>query len=112
VFEQFLLRKRVDAVIAVSLELTDNEVSRLLAMGKPVVAYDLAESHVSANGGGLFAQPDDVEGFAAHIGTLLDDPGLRDRLGALGRERVETELNWRRSERALLAAYERALGAG
>jgi DNA-binding LacI/PurR family transcriptional regulator len=37
VFEQFLLRKRVDAVIAVSLELTDNEVSRLLAMGKPVV---------------------------------------------------------------------------
>lgn len=37
VFEHFLLRKRVDAVIAVSLELTPDEVSRLLAMKKPIV---------------------------------------------------------------------------
>jgi LacI family repressor for deo operon, udp, cdd, tsx, nupC, and nupG len=37
VFEHFLLRKRVDAVIAVSLELTQSEVSRLLAMKKPIV---------------------------------------------------------------------------
>ncbi|MGW9111643.1 LacI family DNA-binding transcriptional regulator [Microbacterium sp. NPDC055683] len=37
VFEEFLLRQRVDAVIAVSLELTPHEVSRLLALGKPLV---------------------------------------------------------------------------
>ncbi|WP_167044401.1 LacI family DNA-binding transcriptional regulator [Salinibacterium sp. ZJ454] len=37
VFEHFLMRKRVDAVIAVSLELTANEVSRLLAINKPIV---------------------------------------------------------------------------
>jgi DNA-binding LacI/PurR family transcriptional regulator len=37
VFEHFLLRKRVDAVIAVALELTDDEVSRLLAIHKPIV---------------------------------------------------------------------------
>jgi len=37
VFEHFLLRGRVDAVIAVSLELTADEVTRLLALGKPVV---------------------------------------------------------------------------
>jgi DNA-binding LacI/PurR family transcriptional regulator len=37
VFEHFLLRKRVDAVIALSLELTPSEVSRLLAMNKPIV---------------------------------------------------------------------------
>src|SRR6185312_5598248 len=37
VFEHFLLRKRVDAVIAISLELTGDEVSRLLEIGKPVV---------------------------------------------------------------------------
>jgi Transcriptional regulators len=37
VFEQFLLRKRVDAVIAVGLELTEHEVQRLLELGKPVV---------------------------------------------------------------------------
>ena len=37
VFEHFLLRKRVDAVIAVSLELTADEVQRLLDLGKPIV---------------------------------------------------------------------------
>ena len=37
VFEHFLLRKRVDAVIAISLELTGGEVERLLAMNKPTV---------------------------------------------------------------------------
>ena len=37
VFDHFLLRKRVDAVIAISLELTDDELSRLLELNKPVV---------------------------------------------------------------------------
>jgi LacI family transcriptional regulator, repressor for deo operon, udp, cdd, tsx, nupC, and nupG len=37
VFEHFLLRQRVDAVIAISLELTSDEVSRLHALGKPLV---------------------------------------------------------------------------
>jgi LacI family repressor for deo operon, udp, cdd, tsx, nupC, and nupG len=37
VFEQFLLRKRVDAVIAISLELTESEIGRMLAMKKPLV---------------------------------------------------------------------------
>jgi LacI family transcriptional regulator, repressor for deo operon, udp, cdd, tsx, nupC, and nupG len=37
VFEHFLLRQRVDAVIAVSLELTEHEVERLHDLGKPLV---------------------------------------------------------------------------
>jgi LacI family repressor for deo operon, udp, cdd, tsx, nupC, and nupG len=37
VFEHFLLRQRVDAVIAISLELTEREVGRLHALGKPLV---------------------------------------------------------------------------
>lgn len=37
VFEHFLLRKRVDAVIAVSLELTASEVQRLHDLRKPMV---------------------------------------------------------------------------
>lgn len=37
VFEHFLLRKRVDAVIAVSLELTADEVQRLIDLDKPIV---------------------------------------------------------------------------
>jgi LacI family transcriptional regulator, repressor for deo operon, udp, cdd, tsx, nupC, and nupG len=37
VFEHFLLRKRVDAVIAISLELTPSEVTRLINLRKPIV---------------------------------------------------------------------------
>ena len=37
VFEHFLLRQRVDAVIAISLELTPDEVARLHALNKPLV---------------------------------------------------------------------------
>lgn len=37
VFEHFLLRKRVDGVIAVALELTAPEISRLLELNKPIV---------------------------------------------------------------------------
>lgn len=37
VFEHFLLRQRVDAVIAISLELTDAEVARLHELKKPLV---------------------------------------------------------------------------
>lgn len=36
VFEYFLVRKRVDAVIAVTLEITAGEAERLLALGKPI----------------------------------------------------------------------------
>ncbi|WP_438854761.1 LacI family DNA-binding transcriptional regulator [Agromyces sp. M3QZ16-3] len=37
VFEHFLLRQRVDAVVAVSLELTEHEVQRLHELRKPLV---------------------------------------------------------------------------
>lgn len=37
VFDYFLVRKRVDAVIAVGIELTAREVDRLLSLGKPIV---------------------------------------------------------------------------
>jgi DNA-binding LacI/PurR family transcriptional regulator len=37
VFEYFLVRKRVDAVIAVTLEMSPAEATTLLALGKPIV---------------------------------------------------------------------------
>jgi glycosyltransferase involved in cell wall biosynthesis len=92
---------------------TMNKVVEYMAIGKPVVAYDLAEARVSADGGGLFTPADDVGAFAENIARLLEDPELRATLGTAGRRRVETELNWRRSEQNLLAAYGRVLnGAG
>jgi hypothetical protein len=43
------------------------------------------------------------------VAELLDDPARREQMGALARERIETELSWQHSEGALLAAYARVL---
>jgi glycosyltransferase involved in cell wall biosynthesis len=85
------------------------KIPEYMAMARPIVSYDLTESRVSAGDAALYATPGDVDGFAARIDELLGDAALRERMGALGRARVERELSWQHSEPALLAAYERAL---
>jgi glycosyltransferase involved in cell wall biosynthesis len=82
-----------------------------MAMGKPVVAFDLPETRYSAQDAALYATPNRVEEFAAHIATLLDDEALRLSMGARGRQRVEDELCWERTSRQLLLAYERLFPA-
>ena len=77
-----------------------------MAMGKPVVAFDLAETRYSAQDGALYATPNVIEDFADKIEILLDNEELRLAMGALGRKRIEDELNWDHSVKNLLLAYE------
>ena len=79
-----------------------------MSLSRPIVSYDLREARVSAGEAALYATADDVDDFARCIATLLDSEELRERMGLAGRERVESEISWARSEEALLAAYERA----
>jgi glycosyltransferase involved in cell wall biosynthesis len=88
---------------------TMTKVMEYMAMGRPLVSYDLVEARVSAGPAALYAEPNEVDSFAARIAELLDDPELRRKLGGEGRSRVEGGLSWAHSERALVAAYERAL---
>jgi glycosyltransferase involved in cell wall biosynthesis len=88
------------------------KIAEYMAMGRPVVAFDLPESIITAGTAALFAPGNDDTAFASRIGELLDDPGLRERLAEIGRARVEGALAWRHSETALLAAYDHALGLG
>jgi glycosyltransferase involved in cell wall biosynthesis len=88
---------------------TMNKIVEYMAIGRPIVSYDLTEARVSAGEAALYAQPNSERSFAAAIAELLDDPERRARMGAAGRRRVEQLLSWRQSEEALLAAYERAL---
>ncbi len=77
-----------------------------MAMGKPVVAFDLAETRFSAQHAALYAAPNCVEDFASKIDALLDDEPLRLSLGALGRRRITEALNWEESKKQLLLAYQ------
>ena len=81
-------------------------------MGKPIVAFDLAETRYSAQDAALYATPNIIEDFSSKIETLLNDEELRLRMGALGRKRVEEVLSWAESQRNLLLAYETLLLPG
>jgi glycosyltransferase involved in cell wall biosynthesis len=85
------------------------KVAEYMALGRPLVAYDLTETKVTAGDAALYATDNEVQNFADCITRLLDDPDLRERMGAIGRARVEEALSWEQSERALLAAYAHAL---
>jgi len=85
------------------------KIMEYMALGKPMVQFDVKEGRFSAGEASLYADPGEpVTDFAAKILWLLDHPEERARMGALGRRRVEEELAWEYSIRHLLAAYERA----
>jgi glycosyltransferase involved in cell wall biosynthesis len=88
---------------------TFTKVAEYMAVGRPVVAFDLKETRRTAGRAALYAARDDPAAFAEAIAKLLDDAQERERLGALGRERAEASLGWDASEKALLAAYAHAL---
>src|SRR5580698_4828456 len=85
------------------------KIMEYMALGKPIVQFDLKEGRFSAQQASLYANPGDkVNDFAAQILWLLDRPADRKRMGEFGRKRVERELAWEYSVKNLLAAYQRA----
>jgi glycosyltransferase involved in cell wall biosynthesis len=78
-----------------------------MAMGKPIVAFDLAETRFSAGDAALYSPPNCVEDFAENIATLLDNEDLRLRMGACGRKYIEESLSWEQDKQNLLLAYKR-----
>jgi glycosyltransferase involved in cell wall biosynthesis len=88
---------------------TMNKVLEYMAVGRPIVSFELREARVSAGEAAVYAPANDEQAFAKCIAQLLDDPGLRRRMGEIGRARISGPLSWARSREALLAAYEAAL---
>jgi glycosyltransferase involved in cell wall biosynthesis len=80
-----------------------------MTMGKPIVAFDLPEHRVTANGAALYARPNDELDFARQIEILMDNPEQRKELGRIGKERVEKELAWHHQSIYLINAYETLL---
>lgn len=82
------------------------KVLEYMSAGKPVVAFDLEETRYSVDGGAILVRPGNIEGFAEAISSLMDNVELRRALGAKGRRRVESDLNWERSSIVLNRAYD------
>jgi glycosyltransferase involved in cell wall biosynthesis len=85
------------------------KIMEYMALGKPIVQFDLREGRFSAGEASLYSDNrNQVPDFAAKILWLLDHPEERARMGEFGCKRVAKELAWEYSVPGLLAAYERA----
>lgn len=86
---------------------TMNKIMEYMALGKPIVQFDLTEGKVSAQKASLYANKNDPIDMAKKIAELLDDPVRRKEMGEFGRNRVVNELEWEYEAPKLLAAYDR-----
>jgi glycosyltransferase involved in cell wall biosynthesis len=85
---------------------TMNKIMEYMALGKPIVQFDLTEGRVSAQEASLYARRNDPEDLAEKILDLLADEQMRARMGQFGRDRVTDVLSWDYEAPRLLAAYE------
>ncbi|MBE7432452.1 MAG: glycosyltransferase family 4 protein [Anaerolineales bacterium] len=83
------------------------KVMEYMALGKPVVAFDLIEHRYSAHDAALYAVNGEELDFARKIALLMDNTEQREEMGKLGKARVEDVLAWRHQAKALVAAYEK-----
>jgi len=73
-----------------------------MALGLPVVAFDLLETRRTVGLAGVFVPPGDVAAFGDEFVKLIDDRERQQKLGQAGRERVEHELGWERQAETYL----------
>ncbi len=88
---------------------TMNKVLEYMALGKPIVQFDLHEGKVSAGDASLYAKRNDAKSLAECIMQLVDDAETCAWMGQLGKERLENELSWELQVPKLLASYKHAL---
>jgi glycosyltransferase involved in cell wall biosynthesis len=80
-----------------SVEGSSNAVLEAMAMQRAVVATRVGGITEALTDGaeGFLAPPDDPSALAAHLGTLLSSPELRQRMGMAGRATIEARYSAR-----------------
>ncbi len=83
---------------------------RALVEGRPVVATRVPAALATIEHGqnGMLVEPDDQRQLAVALRSLLEDTGLRDRLGASAAERAAARFTWTRHVDGLETALELA----
>lgn len=84
------------------------KIMEYMALGKPIVQFNLREGKYSAQEASLYVDGDSVKNFAEKILWLLDNKDEREKMGEFGFKRVQEELAWQFSIPNLLSAYEKA----
>ena len=95
-----------DEVNAMNDLSTMNKIIEYMALGRPIVQFDVREGRVSARDSSLYADRDnDARSFAHAVERVLRDPELAEAMGDAGRARFEQALCWEIQAERLIAAY-------
>jgi glycosyltransferase involved in cell wall biosynthesis len=83
-----------------------------MSCARPVVGTSAAGNELAIRDGvnGFLVPEGDDAALAGALATLAADPDLRARLGAAGRQRIETELGWPHLARRYVSHFERLAG--
>jgi glycosyltransferase involved in cell wall biosynthesis len=85
------------------------KIMEYMTFAKPIVQFHTREGEVTAGEAALYVRDNSPASFAEALLGLLDDPGRRDVMGALGRRRIEERLEWGKQKAFLAEAYRRIL---
>lgn len=97
-----------DPINAYNDHCTMNKVLEYMAFTKPIVMFGTVEGRFSAGDGAVYVMENSAEQLGDAILSLLEDEPRRQTLAAAGHARLTQELNWERSVKQLLAAYQAA----
>lgn len=89
---------------------TMNKTLEYMAFGKAQVMFGTREGRFSAGDAARYVMENSAVKLGDAILEMLDDPAACERMGRIGRERLENELNWERSVVEMLKAYQHATG--
>ena len=87
------------------------KILEFMALGKPIVAFDLPEHRISAQDAAYYAKPNDEADFARQIMALMDNPKQREKMGQIGSKRISEGLSWEHQSSSLLEAYKKLFNA-
>jgi glycosyltransferase involved in cell wall biosynthesis len=89
------------------------KIFEYMGAGIPVVASDFPQwrEFVIDTGAGIMVDVGDIEGIAASIDALLDDPARRDQMGRRGTAAVRHHFNWEAEGKKLVGFYREILAS-
>lgn len=109
-----LVRMYATAEVAISPSLFEGfgfPAAEAMACGLPLVATRGGALPEVVGNAGMLVQPRHPRALATAINTLLDDSGLRQRLGQAARARIKRRFRWQDAIHRLLKAYEDTINA-
>lgn len=90
-------------------KITTIKLMEYMAVGKPIVQFDLTEAKYTAQHASLYAENGNIKDFAEKISLLLDDENRRAEMGSYGYKRITEELSWDIEREKFISLYNRLL---